>query len=206
MLTVAPAYSNVMVNNVHVKTESGVVSKHNFGNKELHSKMGRALSCYVFQQFILLTFTSQTNMKSFFLFFFPHPSKVLLSNVGQLSFSIISSANKSSSSFIYLNCGDLLLNGSFPFTKAVSTTVQCIPFSSGYLLFPNKLLKKYFPLTRNFDSWFQTAQPPLYVWDAIFQNGSVSVTDGRNWNFILPKFGIWLCYLRWCVCFHSCSF
>jgi len=44
------------------------------------------------------------------------------------------SANKSSSSFIYLNCGDLLLNESFLFTQAVSITLQRIPFSSGYLL------------------------------------------------------------------------
>jgi hypothetical protein len=59
---------------------------------------------------------------------------VLFLTVGQLSFSIISSSNKSSSSFIYLNCGDLLLNGLVPFTKAVSISVQHIPFSNGYLL------------------------------------------------------------------------
>jgi len=45
---------------------SGVVTKHNFGNKELYSKMGSALSCYVFEQFIFLTFTSQTNLKNVF--------------------------------------------------------------------------------------------------------------------------------------------
>jgi len=54
---------------------------------------------------------------------FFHPSNVLFLTVGLFSFSSISSANKSSSSFIYLNCGDLLLNGSFPFAKAVSITV-----------------------------------------------------------------------------------
>ena len=44
-----------MVNNIHVQTESGVSTKYNFGNKELHTKMGSVLSCHVFQQFIFLT-------------------------------------------------------------------------------------------------------------------------------------------------------
>jgi hypothetical protein len=59
MLAFACPCSNVMLNIVHAQTESGVVTKHNFGNKELHSKIGSALSCYVFQQFIFLTSTSQ---------------------------------------------------------------------------------------------------------------------------------------------------
>jgi hypothetical protein len=44
-----------------------ILLQNNFGNKELHSEMWSALSCYMFQQFIFITFTYQRNSIFFVL-------------------------------------------------------------------------------------------------------------------------------------------